>query len=381
MTSTWVHWQGTSLDEKYELEEFLGESEGSAFFRTSFGADRQPALLKLIAEASSAATDEQLQLWRITAATSHPNLLRLRDYGVAEEEGENFLYAVFEFPDDTLASALKREPLTIEETREVLLAALDGLRCLHGHGLVHAALDASHVVAVGSQIKLSTDSLRLASRGETTAEDVWLLGALVYQMISGQRLAPGVDLDLSSIPEPFRTVIQRSIVHDPNRRWPLAEIAAAVQPSPPKAEAIERPKPTPARSPRAFPKWIYAATPLFLIALLLIFRGIRPQAEAPAQPVAAVAQSPVASRPPVSKNWRVVAFTYARRGQAEKKAESINRKWSGAQAEVLDPSTAKPAKYLVAVGGPMDRQEALRFLKLARSRGMPRTAYVRNETP
>jgi hypothetical protein len=379
MTTIWNHLEGVWLAGKFCLGEWLGESDGAAFFRTTFGTERKTAALKVIPQTSSAAGDEQLKLWRIAARISHPNLLRLLDYGRAQEEGETFLYAVFEFPDDSLSIALERGPLSAAETREILLAAGEGLRFIHSQGLVHGSVDPSHVVAVGDEIKLSTDTLRLPSLEATTAEDVRALGALVYQLISGRRVQPGTAPDLSSVPKPFRDIIQYSLVHDPNQRWSLAQIADAIHP--PSRQTLlplEPTDPAPATPSRTFPKWIYVATPAFLIALILLFRGITPKPEpAVPPPPAPVAQAPVAPKPVPERNWRVIAYTYRRRAQAEKKAQSINRKWSGAQAEVFEPGAKKSATYLVALGGPMSRDEALRFLKAARSKGMPRSAYLR----
>jgi len=382
MTTIWNRLQGTWLAGKYSLEEWLGESDGAAFFRTTFGTERQTGALKLIPETSPAAGEEQVKLWRIAARISHPSMLRLLDYGRAEQEGDAFLYGVFEFPDDSLSSALEHGPLSLEETREVLVAVVDGLRHIHSEGLVHGAVDSSHVVAVGNQIKLATDTLRLSSREATTAEDVRSLGALAYQLITGRRVEPGSDPNLSSIPEPFRSVIRHSLVHDPNQRWTLTEIAALINPSPQLPAGLpDSPKQAPAPSSRPFPKWILVATPAFLIALLLLFRGITPKSPSAAPPTAPVAQTPVVPKPGSSQSWRVIAYTFSRRAEAEKRAQSINRKWAGARAEVIEPSGTKPTTYLVAVGGPMSHDEALRFLKVARGKGMPRATHIRNSSP
>lgn len=386
MTSIWNWLEDTSIGGKYSLHELLGESEGGAFFRTTFGPDQQTGGLKLIVETSTAAGEEQLTLWRIAARIAHPNLLRLLDYGRTEEEGHALLHAVFEFPDDSLASALERGPLSVKETREVLVAALDGLRYIHAEGLVHAAVDASHVVAVGDQIKLSTDTLRRPSSEAATAEDVRSLGALVYQLLTGRRVEPGTAPDLSSVPEPFRGVIQHSLANDPSQRWSLTEISASLNPA--AGQIVDTPESglqTPrANRSRPFPKWILVATPAFLIVVILLFRGITPGSEATV-PVPSV-QSPVAQSLVVPRlvpqpNWRVIAYTYPRRAEAEKRAQRINRKWSGARAEVFEPSNAKSGTYLVALGGAMSRDEALRYLKIARGKGMPRGTYIRSYLP
>jgi eukaryotic-like serine/threonine-protein kinase len=377
MTTNWNRLQGTWLAGKYSLREWLGESDGAAFFRTTLGTERQPAGLKLIPETSSAAGEEQLKLWRIVARISHPSMLRLLDFGRTQEEGETFLYAVFEFPDDSLSSALDRGPLGAEETREVITAAVDALRFIHAEGLVHTAVDPSHVVAIGNQIKLSTDTLRLPSPDAATAEDVRSLGALTYQLLSGQRIEPGTTPDTTSIPEPFRNVIQHSLARDPNQRWSLEQISAAI--NPPRTPTVSPAERAATPPSRPFPKWIFVATPAFLILLILLFREIKPKPETPAP--APIAQSPVVPKPVPARNWRVIAYTYSRRAEAEKKARSINRKWSGAQAEVFEAIPTRPGTYLVALGGPMSHDEALRFVKTARSKGMPRATYVRANSP
>jgi hypothetical protein len=190
----------------------------------------------------------------------------------------------------------------------------------------------------------------------------------VYQLISGRRLEAGREPDYSGIPAAFRTVIERSVAADPNQRWPLAQLLTVFD--------VVAPETTPVRA-RPVPRWIFVATPVFLILVILIFRGIKPKAEVPVAPPV-----PVAAAPPkaaVTRGWRVIAYTYTRRALAEKKVQSINRKWSGAQAEVLEPGAGKPGNYLVALGGAMDREQALRFLRAARSKGMPRGTYVRGE--
>jgi len=376
MTSIWNFLEETPLAGKYRVHALLGESEGAAFFRATYGAEQQ-ALLKIVMRTSSEAAEAQLEQWRTAVTLTHPNLLRLLDYGSgAEDDGNAFLYALFEFPDDLLVSALERGPLTAQETRDVLVAALEGLAYIHSQGLVHGAIDASHVVAVGNQIKLSSDTLRLPSRETTTAGDIRLLGALVYQLTTGRRVEPGLSPDLAPIEEPFRTVIEHSLAHDRNRRWSLLQIAAAAHPKP--QPTISPVKP-PLR-PRPVPMWILAATPAFLVAVILLLRGVKPKPEVPAA-LTPAAQVPVAFKPAPSRSWRVIAYTYARRAPAEKRAESINRTWSGAQAQVLESGGPRHGTFLIALGGPMNRDDAVRFLKIARDRGMPRSTALRANLP
>jgi hypothetical protein len=75
--------------------------------------------------------------------------------------------------------------------------------------------------------------------------------------------------------------------------------------------------------------------------------------------------------------WRVVAFTYNRREQAENKAKALNEKRSGWRAEVFAPKGER-APYFVSLGGRMTLSEAERMQKEARAKGLPRDTFVRN---
>ena len=120
--------------------------------------------------------DAPLALWSRISRLSHPNLLALLDFGRAENAGDAFLYAAFEFPDDTLAAALGRAPLSETESREVHQAISETLRYVHSQGLVHTAVDGGHIVAVGNQIKLASDTLRLfANRSSQVVTSSWRL--------------------------------------------------------------------------------------------------------------------------------------------------------------------------------------------------------------
>jgi len=416
--------EGVSLAGEYTLEQWIGGDERAAFFGTSFAGGEQ-ALVKLVPE--RAADGGQLAIWQRTRHLRHRHLLDLRDAGRADVAGEPYLYAVFEYPDDNLASAIEHGPLSEEETREVLDACMDALRYLHGQGLVHGAIDPQHIVAVGNTIKLATDGLRESDDLEGHAEDVRQLGGLVSAL-----LAP------NPVGEPLRTIVEHTAEADPRDRWTLAEIAnalrtaAVVSPPPVKVEAqpmeqtvtaepaeapAARPEPVPAapplppparrvaavepeRLPR-FPRWIFAGLAIVLLAILVFNWRKRPQtATAPAQrervlpPVAAPpvkaprsneaarsveskAPQAEASRGAAKEMWRVIAFTYGSHDAAAKKVKNLNQRWPELRAGVFTPKDQR-GYYLVALGGRMTRQEAQRLQRKARSAGLPRDTYIQN---
>ncbi len=74
--------------------------------------------------------------------------------------------------------------------------------------------------------------------------------------------------------------------------------------------------------------------------------------------------------------WRVIAFTYNREGQAKDKAAAIAQKHPELRPAVFTPNGRAP--YLVALGGPMSREESLALVRKLRGKGLPRDLYAQN---
>jgi eukaryotic-like serine/threonine-protein kinase len=418
MTSTWQRLQGVVLAGQFLLERYLGESEDTSLFRTSYGPDARPAVLRLI-PAGPAAADAQLALWRLAGLFAHPNLLPLYDSGQAEYGGKPVLYAVFECPDETLQTALDQGPLAGSEALEILRAVLAVLNYLHSQGLVHTAIDARHVVAVGNQIKLWSDTIHPPAHSETAAEDVASLGDLLFHVLTGHTVGSSQSPDLSVVPDPFRSIIENTSRKPPQRRWTLSQIAEAVDPRPLPPETSLSPR----RSPfllRALPLWAYGALAVMLAGLGFLFlpksvppavspgppppqystpatvapatvEGSRPPlsqtpelpssvlpppAAKPQAPTALLAPSP--AEPARREAWRVVAYAYSRYADAQRKAKTVSRRWPGSKAAVFSPNGSIRPPHLVALGGVMTRDQAVRLLKTARGKGLPRDTYIRS---
>jgi hypothetical protein len=221
MTHLREHWEGASLTGNYTLEQWLGSDDHAAFFQTSSAPDGRPAVVKLVPEALVEAAPP-LDLWHRIRQLRHPNLVELLDFGRADHDGQIVFYAVFEAPDETLSSALSRSALSSQEAREVLDSALDALRYLHAQGLVLGALDPDHIVAIGDRIKLSTGALRYADTTSAYREDVRLLGDLWQRHL------------MAASPKSSQ-LAAHAADPNPNARWTLAEINAALGPPPPAA--------------------------------------------------------------------------------------------------------------------------------------------------
>lgn len=93
------------------------------------------------------------------------------------------------------------------------------------------------------------------------------------------------------------------------------------------------------------------------------------------KPTGAIA-APIVTTP--TTQWRVVAFTYNRQDQAQHKADQLAEKHKSLNPEVFTPNGRAP--YLVTIGGPMSRDEAIAFKHRVRGEGLPRDLYAQNYT-
>lgn len=103
----------------------------------------------------------------------------------------------------------------------------------------------------------------------------------------------------------------------------------------------------------------------------------RPQAAHPIEPASRAAEVAAAPAAAIVPGWRVIAYTYDRRPEAEHKVSQIATKHPQLHPEVFAPH-AGHGPYLVELGGPMSREQAARLQQLARKMGEPRDTYIRN---
>ena len=145
---------------------------------------------------------------------------------------------------------------------------------------------------------------------------------------------------------------------------------------------------------------IYGIAALVVVAVLWFFMRSSPPeptetlapAQTPSHSVAssaaspATASAPVAVTPPPSAaasapadpraNWRVVAYTYNRLEQAQQKVAALVNRNPLLSPQVFSPSGHAP--YLVALGGPMTRDDAAALRSKAIASGLPHDTYIQN---
>ncbi|MGH9715556.1 MAG: serine/threonine-protein kinase [Candidatus Acidiferrales bacterium] len=258
--------QGQVVDGRYPLIEFLGATQHSSVFRTQCeGAPNQVAAIKII-PSPAGTSGAQLTRWRLAARFSHPALLRIFDMGRCEFEGRPMLYVVMECAEENLADILPARCLSPGETDALLGPALDALGYLHGKGFVHGHLRPSNILAIGDQVKFSSDSIaRIGEAADlrdprdpyaapeislSAATDIWSLGVTLIECLTGRvpdRSAEGrhsVSIP-TNVPAPFLDLARHCLNPIPQRRWSLAQLRAALIPG--SAVVAPAPPPEPAR--------------------------------------------------------------------------------------------------------------------------------------
>jgi hypothetical protein len=97
----------------------------------------------------------------------------------------------------------------------------------------------------------------------------------------------------------------------------------------------------------------------------------------PVQTNTGAAVRPAADHEAASRlNWRVVAYTYNRQDQAQKKAATIAQQHPELRPQVFTPTGHAP--YLVTIGGVMARDQAYSLARKSRGSGLPRDTYAQN---
>jgi serine/threonine protein kinase len=293
------HLQGGLLDRRFPLLQYLGGTDHSSVFLTEYeyteGKSRKAAI-KLV-EALPGQAERQLIRWRLAAKFAHPNLVRIFEMERCKVDGAPMLYVVMEYAEENLADTLLERPLSPAETYDLLHTTLDVLSYIHSKGFVHGHIQPSNIMAIGDQVKLSSDGIcRIGEMGErevgqtkysapecamtapTTASDVWSLGATLVECLAGawEKLgAQGRDAIAIStdLPAPFLEMTRHCLVSDPQRRWDVSVLKARFE----RVVTAEPPIPAPVslepKPPKTAPKKRYVlrltASGIVVAAILL----------------------------------------------------------------------------------------------------------------
>jgi len=333
-------WEGKVVNGKYALRQYIGGSDHSAVFITeTSGENPLKAAIKLIA--AEANPDIQLNRLKLAAKPSHPHLLQIFETGQCQVDDYQLVYIVMEYADETLSQILPQRPLSAQETRDLLTPLLDTLAFIHNNGFAHGHIRPTNILAVGEQIKLSSDGLcrpglpvsgkstpfdppEASNEGLTPSGDIWSLGITLSEALT-QRFPTWADR-LNAEPtlpdklqEPFAEIVRHCLVRNPRTRWTVAQVisrlsmparsSAGVAPSVAKEQLTTKPVAESGKQEKGTNNWLYAIPVAAMVGIVLLLASLphrgtsqqRKAAEQTTPSVQAVSRSSTTAQGPAAK--------------------------------------------------------------------------------
>ncbi len=266
---------GELIGERYELEEVVGTGGMSTVYRAHDQLLERDVALKVL-HPHYATDDEYVERFRREARSvaqlSHPHIVTVIDRG--EDDGQQFI--VFEYVDgENLKQLVERTgPLPTRRALELAVAVADALGFAHEHGLIHRDVKPQNVLltpdgdakvtdfgiarsfevehgmtqtgtVLGTSNYLSPE--QAGGKPTTPATDVYSLGVVVYELLTGEVPFPGENFvaiamkhindlppDLVAkrpdIPLRLAAAVDRALEKDPARRFAkMTEFAAELR--------------------------------------------------------------------------------------------------------------------------------------------------------
>lgn len=253
---------GTELVGKYKVNEVIGKGGmGIVYKAQDLKLMRDVALKFLPSELMrDKEAKERFVLEAQTAASlSHPNICTIHE--INEEEGKSFI-AMEYVEGQNLKAKLEEKSIMLDEVLSIAIQITKGLEQAHKKGIIHRDIKSANImVSDEGQVKIMDFGLAkvkggtLLTREGTTlgtvaymspeqarseevgiTSDIWSLGVVLYEMISGQLPFKG-DLETSvmysivhenprslreiqpDIPSELQKVIDRALAKKPESRY------------------------------------------------------------------------------------------------------------------------------------------------------------------
>jgi eukaryotic-like serine/threonine-protein kinase len=248
----------TLADGRYEIDRVLGHGGMAVVYLARDQELHRPVAVKVLEGSLAGDDDVQARFVRearVAAQLSHPNVVQVYDAG--ETDGRP--YIVMEYvPGTTLTQSGRLPP---DEAVQLVLQACAGLQHAHEAGLVHRDIKPGNLLLredgvlklADFGIARSTDATQLtqlgtilgtaaylapeqaAGEGVTAVADVYSLGAVLYELLTGRPpyesdsladlaakqseglITPVRDLE-PSVPDSVEAAVMRALARDPRFR-------------------------------------------------------------------------------------------------------------------------------------------------------------------